>query len=63
MPAYLLTPTNLYLDTPVYDHPLRRKLMDKTPESRPDALQSVYLTPYHAAEMIKPKLDSCEPSH
>jgi hypothetical protein len=63
MPAYLLTPTNLYLDTLVYDYPLRRKPIDITPESRAGALQSVYLTPYHAAEMIEPKLDSCEPSH
>jgi hypothetical protein len=63
MPAYLLTPTNLYLDTLVYDYPLRRKLAGGTLESRADAHQSVYLTPYHAAEMIEPKLDSCEPSH
>jgi hypothetical protein len=63
MPAYLLTPTNLYLDTLIYDYPLGRKTIRDSQESGADAEQSVYLTPYHAAEMIEFKLESSKPSH
>lgn len=63
MPAYLLTPNNSYLNTLIYDFPLSRKSSQVTSDSTPDIHDTIYLTPYNAAEIIEPRINSSEPSH
>lgn len=62
MPAYLLTPLNMYLDTLIYDYPLERKSICAGDNMPDKPLESVYIMSFHAAKLIEPKIDSSEPS-
>lgn len=70
MPAFLLHPQNPYLDSLLYEStfrdraPLDSQAMAPASSSAPggDEHQGVYLKPFHAAEVMDPKLELIRPS-
>lgn len=66
MPAFLLQSTNPYLNTLVYESPFPSHSSNVVPRSETgfdhDVYHDLYLTPYHAAEIVDFNIDSSKPS-
>lgn len=74
MPAYLMRPTNAYLNSMIYEwawegtgqggppNSAKSPNLDRSSGTALNESLSPYLRPYHAAEIVDPRLDAVEPA-